>query len=101
MADTTVISETNDSTKKPTTTAPAVEECNVTNCSSECERRFCERAENMALMAEVGMEPKAKRKCSAPDCDNPIPKWRNGRRVSKRARFCDHHSRHCRKNGRL
>jgi hypothetical protein len=50
-------------------------------------------------MAEVGMEPKAKRKCSVPDCDNPIPKWRNGRRVSKRARFCDHHSRHCRKNG--
>jgi hypothetical protein len=68
-------------------------------CSAQCERRLCEHAENMALMAEVGMEPKAKRKCSVPDCDNPIPKWRNGRRVSKRARFCDRHSRHGRKNG--
>jgi hypothetical protein len=67
-------------------------------CSAQCERRLCEHAENMALMAEVGMEPKAKRKCSVPDCDNPIPKWRNGRSVSKRARFCDHHSRR-RKNG--
>jgi hypothetical protein len=63
-------------------------------CSTECERRLCERAENMALMAEVGMEPKAKPKCSVPGCDNPIPKWRNGRRVSQRARFCDRHSRH-------
>jgi hypothetical protein len=69
-------------------------------CSMECERRLQERAENMALMAEVGMEPKAKRKCSVPGCDNPIPKWRNGRRVSQRARFCDRHSRHSRKNGR-
>jgi hypothetical protein len=43
----------------------------------------------MVLMAEVGMEPKAKRKCSVPACDNPIPKWRNGRRVSQRAQFCD------------
>lgn len=68
-------------------------------CSTKCERRLEERAENMALMAEVGMEPKAKRKCSVPGCDNPIPKWRNGRRVSQRAQFCDPHSRHRRKNG--
>jgi hypothetical protein len=69
-------------------------------CSMECERRLQERAENMALMAEVGMEPNAKRKCSVPGCDNLIPKWRNGRRVSKRARFCDRHSRHSKKGHR-
>jgi hypothetical protein len=68
-------------------------------CGADCEERLCEHAENMALMAEVGMEPKAKRKCSVPGCDNPIPKWRNGRRVSQRARFCDRHTRHSRKNG--
>src|SRR5262245_34529530 len=50
-------------------------------CSIECERRLCEHDENIALMAEVGMEPKVKPKCSVPGCDNPIPKWRNGRRV--------------------
>jgi len=68
-------------------------------CSTECERRLCEHDENIALMAEVGMEPKAKPKCSVPGCDNPIPKWRNGRRVSQRARFCDRHSPHSRKKG--
>jgi hypothetical protein len=68
-------------------------------CSADCERRVCEHAENLALMAEAGMEPEPKRKCRVPGCDNPIPKWRNGRRVSRRARFCDLHSRICRKNG--
>jgi hypothetical protein len=66
-------------------------------CSTACERRLCEHDENTALMAEVGMEPEAKPKCSVPGCDNSIPKWRNGRRVSKRARFCDRHSRHSKK----
>jgi hypothetical protein len=69
-------------------------------CSTECERRSRERQENAELMAEVGMQVEAKPVCSMPGCENPIPKWRNGRRVSKRARFCDRHSRHCRKNGR-
>jgi hypothetical protein len=65
-------------------------------CAADCEGRLCEHAENIELMAE---EPKAKPKCSVPGCDNPIPKWRNGRRMSTRARFCDRHSRHSRKNG--
>jgi hypothetical protein len=69
-------------------------------CSIECERRSRERQENAELMAEVGMLVKAKRKCARPGCSNPVPKWRNGRRVSKRARFCDRHSRLSRKSGR-
>jgi hypothetical protein len=69
-------------------------------CSTECERRSRERQENAELMAEVGMEVEAKPVCSMPSCKNPIPKWRNGRRVSKRARFCDRHSRLSRKSGR-
>jgi hypothetical protein len=69
-------------------------------CSSNCERTYRDRQENTALMAEVGMLVEAKRKCARPGCSNPVPKWRNGRRVSKRARFCDRHSPHSRKNGR-
>jgi hypothetical protein len=61
-------------------------------CSPECERRSRERAENLALMAEVGIEPKVKRQCAHPGCAATVPKWRNGRRVSKRARFCDFHT---------
>ena len=57
-------------------------------CSVECERGYCEREENLAVMAEVGIEPAAKRRCEAPRCNNIIPKWRNGRQVSKSARFC-------------
>jgi hypothetical protein len=59
------------------------------HCSTECERRCRERQENAELMAEVGMQVEAKRKCAKPECNNPVPKWRKGRRVSKRARFCD------------
>jgi hypothetical protein len=66
-------------------------------CSIECERRSRERQENAELMAEVGMEVEAKRKCAKAGCNNPVPKWRKGRRVSKRARFCDGHSPHSRK----
>jgi hypothetical protein len=68
-------------------------------CSPECERRLCEHDENTTLMAGVGIEVEPRRKCAASGCSNPVPKWRNGRRVSKRARFCDRHSRHSRKNG--
>jgi hypothetical protein len=66
-------------------------------CSPDCERRLRERAENLALMAEVGMEPKVKRQCAHPGCTATVPKWRKGRRVSDRARFCDRHSPHSRK----
>jgi hypothetical protein len=55
-------------------------------CSIECERRYRERAENIAAMAEVDMDKPAKRKCE--HCDGDIPNWRNGRKVSTAARFC-------------
>jgi hypothetical protein len=55
-------------------------------CSTECERRYRERAENIAAMAEVDMGKPVKRKCE--HCDGDIPNWRNGRKVSKAARFC-------------
>jgi hypothetical protein len=61
-------------------------------CSAECERRSREHAENVALMAEVGMQVAAKRLCQHPGCGAAIPKWRNGRRVSERARFCNRHT---------
>jgi hypothetical protein len=49
----------------------------------------CRRAsEARAVMAEVGMEPLAKRRCEAPGCPRSIPKWRKGRKVSKATRFC-------------
>jgi hypothetical protein len=61
-------------------------------CSPECERAARERQENVALMAEIGMEVVAKRLCQHPGCGAAIPKWRNGRRVSERARFCNRHT---------
>jgi hypothetical protein len=39
-------------------------------CSAECERRSREQAERLALMAEVGMEPKAKRPAASPRSRN-------------------------------
>jgi len=57
-------------------------------CSDNCERRYVERQRNLEIMAEVGIEPAAKKRCAAPDCTNTIPKWRNGRRVSSTTRFC-------------
>jgi endogenous inhibitor of DNA gyrase (YacG/DUF329 family) len=55
-------------------------------CSTECERRHRERLDNLKVMAEVGSEPSAKRKCEY--CGAVIPRWRNGRRVSRSTRFC-------------
>ena len=57
-------------------------------CSKECERRYRDREDNAELMAEVGIEPAAKRMCAAVGCGKPIPRWRNGRAVRKSARFC-------------
>jgi hypothetical protein len=57
-------------------------------CSDKCERRYRERQENEALMAEAGMEPAIKRKCENPTCTKTIPKWRNRRAVSRSVRFC-------------
>jgi hypothetical protein len=55
-------------------------------CSSECEHAYCDREHNLAIMAEAGIEPSPKRLCES--CSAVIPKWRNGRRVSKSVRFC-------------
>jgi hypothetical protein len=57
-------------------------------CSIECERRHNERKNNLAIMAEAGIEPAAKRYCEREGCGAVIPKWRKGRRVSAATRFC-------------
>ena len=57
-------------------------------CSKECEKALCDREDNLAKMKEAGIEPTAKRLCEAPGCDRPIPKWKNGRQVSAKVRFC-------------
>ena len=57
-------------------------------CSDACDRRYRERQANIALMAEVGIEPTKKRPCAAPGCSSTIPKWRKGRQVSAATRFC-------------
>jgi ribosomal protein L24E len=61
-------------------------------CSTDCERAYVERKSNLAVMAEAGIEPSARRHCEV--CLAVIPKWRNGRRVSRSVRFC---SEKCRK----
>jgi hypothetical protein len=66
-------------------------------CSTECERRCGEREANLAVMREIGIEPSRKRLCA--ECGAAIPKWRNGRRVSRATRFCsDRCSRKARRN---
>jgi hypothetical protein len=55
-------------------------------CCTTCEQRYRERQDNLRLMAEVGIEPSAKRRCEC--CGSVIPKWRNGRRVSQATRYC-------------
>ena len=57
-------------------------------CSPECERCYRERQENLAVMAEVGIEPASKRRCANPECRARIPTWRKGRKVSSLTRFC-------------
>jgi hypothetical protein len=55
-------------------------------CSRDCEQSYRERQHNLAVMAEVGVEPTAKRQCQT--CGARIPKWRKGRKVSSATRFC-------------
>jgi predicted nucleic acid-binding Zn ribbon protein len=52
-------------------------------CSPECERALVARQKNLADMLDV---PTEKRKCET--CGANIPRWRNGRKVSKTTRFC-------------
>jgi hypothetical protein len=55
-------------------------------CSKECGTAYRERQQNLATLAEAGIEPETKRQCET--CGVTIPKWRNGRRVSKKTRYC-------------
>src|SRR6516162_6587321 len=59
-------------------------------CSVACERQLHERDANAALMAEVGMDLAAKRKCQ--ECGGDIRRWtgvgRKRRQVTSAARFC-------------
>jgi hypothetical protein len=56
------------------------------HCSNACKRASRERRANVADMAEVGIEPQTRHKCQ--ECGGNIPRWRNGRQVSKATRFC-------------
>jgi hypothetical protein len=59
-------------------------------CSAACERQLHERDADAALLAEVGMEVAAKRKCQ--ECGGDIPRWtgvgRKRRQVPVSTRFC-------------
>ena len=55
-------------------------------CTLDCERSYRERQDNLAIMAEAGIEPAPKRQCS--QCNAIIPMWRNGRKVSSKTRVC-------------
>jgi hypothetical protein len=57
-------------------------------CTPECEKAYREKEGRQATMKEAGMEPATRRICEGPGCDRPIPKWKNGRRVSSKVRFC-------------
>jgi hypothetical protein len=58
-------------------------------CSADCERKYRERLEVDATLAEVGVESTAppKRRCQV--CCGPIPRWtKGGRATPKTAQFC-------------
>jgi ribosomal protein L24E len=68
-------------------------------CSAACERRLHEKAANAAVLAEVGMEVPAKRKCR--ECGRDIARWtgigKQRRQVPRSVLFC---SPRCRRNAR-
>jgi hypothetical protein len=55
-------------------------------CSTDCERQYRERLDIEATLQEVGAEISPKRTCET--CGATIPRWKNGRAVSKTTRFC-------------
>jgi hypothetical protein len=55
-------------------------------CSTECERGLKEHRDNLAVMAEAGIEVAAKRTCQ--QCGAIIPKWTAGKRTPSTKRFC-------------
>jgi hypothetical protein len=60
------------------------------SCSKECERRYLDRKDTVATLAEAGIEISAKRKCD--ECGGDIPRYcgvgKKRREVRKDARFC-------------
>jgi hypothetical protein len=42
-------------------------------CSKECERQYLDRKDTLAVLAEVGIEVSAKRKCT--ECGGDIPRY--------------------------
>jgi hypothetical protein len=57
-------------------------------CSTDCERAYRESQERLTVLKEAGIEPSSRRMCERVGCDRPIPKWKNGRQVSAKVRFC-------------
>jgi hypothetical protein len=57
-------------------------------CSSDCDKAYRESQERRAVLKEAAIEPTSRRMCECPGCDRPIPKWKNGRQVSSKVRFC-------------
>jgi hypothetical protein len=55
-------------------------------CSRDCEHAFKERRDNLATLAEAGIEPAAKRTCQ--QCGAIIPKWAARKRTPSSKRFC-------------
>ena len=57
-------------------------------CSTDCDKAYRESEERRAVLKEAGIEPTSRRMCERVGCDRPIPKWKNGRQVSSKVRFC-------------
>jgi hypothetical protein len=57
-------------------------------CSTDCDKAYRESQERREVLKEAGIEPTSRRMCERVGCDRPIPKWKNGRQVSAKVRFC-------------
>jgi hypothetical protein len=55
-------------------------------CSNTCKRESAERVASRALVVEAGIDAPSKRRCEC-GCGRDVPKWKNGKRVSKATRF--------------
>jgi hypothetical protein len=55
-------------------------------CSQDCKHASRQREVNEVDMAAAGIERPTKRKCL--ECGDSIPRWRNGRAVSKAIKYC-------------
>ena len=62
------------------------ESLGLRHCSADCGRRGRERQESRKVLADAGIEIAPKKRCEV--CGTVIPKWRNGRAVSSKTRFC-------------